>query len=224
MSGWICLHRKLLNWEWYSDNNTKILFIHCLLRANHTDAKWKGKHISRGQFITSLESLSRETCLSVSQVRTSISKLKSTGEITDKSQARSRVITVVGYDSYQDNSKQNSRIIAAKSQDNRSEIATDNNDNNENNENKKTSAKRFVPPSIDEVLIYCTERKNNVNAQEFVNHYEANGWMRGKTKIKDWKACVRTWEQKNKNNSGAVKQRRLLSDVIAEQRGAQHGI
>ena len=61
---------------------------------------------------------------------------------------------------------------------------------------KETRAKanRFVPPVLQEVEAYCVERKNTVDAQSFLDHYEANGWMRGKNKIKDWKACVRTWE------------------------------
>ena len=58
--------------------------------------------------------------------------------------------------------------------------------------------KRFVPPTVEEVFNYCNERCNNVDAQNFVDHYTANGWMRGKVKIKDWKACVRTWENKDK--------------------------
>lgn len=62
---------------------------------------------------------------------------------------------------------------------------------------KKKTTSRFTPPTVQEVKEYCVERKNRVDPQEFVDHYETNGWMRGKTKIKDWKACVRTWE-KNK--------------------------
>ena len=53
----------------------------------------------------------------------------------------------------------------------------------------------FIPPSIEEVSAYCTERSNGVDPESFVDHYEANGWLRGKNKIKDWKACVRTWEK-----------------------------
>lgn len=59
---------------------------------------------------------------------------------------------------------------------------------------------RFVPPTVDEVREYCEERENGIDPCAFINHYTANGWMRGKTKIKDWKACVRTWEVKRKNN------------------------
>lgn len=55
--------------------------------------------------------------------------------------------------------------------------------------------KRFIPPTIEEVRAYCEERHNAIDAQVFVDHYAASGWMRGKTPIKDWKACVRTWER-----------------------------
>ena len=54
---------------------------------------------------------------------------------------------------------------------------------------------RFTPPTLEEVRDYCHERKNGIDPQKFIDHYEANGWIRGKTKIKDWKACVRTWEK-----------------------------
>jgi len=59
---------------------------------------------------------------------------------------------------------------------------------------------RFTPPTVSEVKAYCDERKNTIDPQVFVDFYEANGWMRGKSKIKDWKACVRTWEQRNQAN------------------------
>lgn len=58
--------------------------------------------------------------------------------------------------------------------------------------------KTFHPPTLEEVAEYCRERKNGIDPQEFIDHYSANGWMRGKTKISDWKACVRTWEGKRK--------------------------
>ncbi|MBP3655487.1 MAG: hypothetical protein J6K32_02205 [Clostridia bacterium] len=58
-------------------------------------------------------------------------------------------------------------------------------------------AKRFIPPKLEEVAAYCAERQNGVDPEQFLAHYEASGWMRGKTKIRDWRACVRTWE-KNK--------------------------
>lgn len=65
-------------------------------------------------------------------------------------------------------------------------------------------AKRFIPPSVEEVEQYCIERSNNIEAQSFIDFYESKGWMIGKNKMKDWKAAVRTWErsrkQENKEN------------------------
>lgn len=67
--------------------------------------------------------------------------------------------------------------------------------------NTSTKTKGFKPPSQSEVDSYCKERKNGIDAFKFINYYQANGWMRGKNKIKDWKACVRTWEGNNKQQT-----------------------
>lgn len=55
--------------------------------------------------------------------------------------------------------------------------------------------KRFVKPTLSEIEQYCIERKNNVNAEQFFDYYESNGWKVGKNSMKDWKAAVRTWER-----------------------------
>lgn len=57
--------------------------------------------------------------------------------------------------------------------------------------------KRFSPPTVDEVAQYCSERHNGVNPQTFVDFYSAKGWKVGQNQMKDWKACVRTWEQRD---------------------------
>ncbi len=61
-----------------------------------------------------------------------------------------------------------------------------------------TPTQRFIPPTLENVKNYCAERNNNVNAQRFIDFYESKGWIVGKTKMKDWKACVRTWENNSK--------------------------
>jgi hypothetical protein len=58
---------------------------------------------------------------------------------------------------------------------------------------------KFIPPTIEQVQEYCKERNNTVDAEKFVNHYASSNWFRGKTKLKDWKACVRTWEKNEKD-------------------------
>ena len=109
--GHIKIFRKMLNWEWYNDNNTKILFIHCLLKANWKDTRWQGVVIPRGSFITSLNHLAKETGLTVRQVRVSLEKLKMTNELTSIVTSKWQMINVVKYNDYQDydfkNDKQN---------------------------------------------------------------------------------------------------------------------
>lgn len=58
-----------------------------------------------------------------------------------------------------------------------------------------TKKKRFVKPTVEEVKQYCIERNNCVNAEQFYDYYESNGWKVGKNSMKDWKAAVRTWER-----------------------------
>ena len=58
--------------------------------------------------------------------------------------------------------------------------------------------KLFTIPMISEVENYCLERKNNIEAESFINFYDSKGWMVGKNKMKDWRACIRTWEMREK--------------------------
>ena len=77
---------------------------------------------------------------------------------------------------------------------------------------KKTTnvvQKSFVPPSVEEVRMYCAERDNSISPEQFVDFYSAKGWMVGKNKMKDWKACVRTWER---NQKGADNGKRNVTE------------
>lgn len=76
-------------------------------------------------------------------------------------------------------------------------------------ESDKDNRRRFTPPSVEEVRAYCQERKNNVDPQTFVDFYESKGWLIGKTKMKDWKAAIRTWE-KNRVDRGRGRQNPAL--------------
>lgn len=74
-------------------------------------------------------------------------------------------------------------------------------DNKEKNNNINIIIKKesFKKPTLEQVSEYCKERKNNIDAQKFIDYYESVGWIIGKKKpMKDWKACVRTWENNNK--------------------------
>jgi len=108
-NGFICLYRQITQWEWYQNPNTFRLFVHCLLMANFTDGRFEGKEVKRGQFVTSLPSLAKQTSLSIQQVRTALAHLISTGELTDNSTPHYRIITVVKYNEYQQDNRQNNR-------------------------------------------------------------------------------------------------------------------
>jgi len=100
--GFIKLHRKIIEWEWYSDINVCRVFLHLLLTANFENKKWQGIDISRGQVITSLDKLGKSTTLTIQQVRTALTKLKSTHEITIKATKLHTFITLTNYNLYQD--------------------------------------------------------------------------------------------------------------------------
>jgi len=69
------------------------------------------------------------------------------------------------------------------------------------------SVRKFIKPTVIEVNNYCKDRKNNIDAETFVDHYETNGWMRNNNKIKDWKACIRTWERRDKEKESQQPQK-----------------
>lgn len=101
MSDYIKLHRKFLEWEWYRNEHTKNLFIHCLLKANWKESKFEGNVIQRGSFVSSIDILASETGLTSDEVRTAIKHLICTGEITKQSTNKYTVFSVVNYDLYQ---------------------------------------------------------------------------------------------------------------------------
>lgn len=183
-SGWVKLHRKFIDWEWYGDINTKVLFIHCLLKANHTDKRWMGNLIKRGTFITSLSHLSLETGLSVRQVRTSLDKLKSTGEIDKVATSVNTCISITNYDDYQSSDKP----MTSERQSSDKRATTTKNDKNDKNDKNI--------PTLDEVQDYFKEKGFGVDlANRFYQYYnepmkdnDGRVWkdQSGKT-VKSWK-------------------------------------
>ena len=68
-------------------------------------------------------------------------------------------------------------------------------------ESDKPKNKRFKPPTVEEVAAYIREKGYRINAEQFIDYYESNGWMVGKSHMKDWKATVRNWERRRQNNT-----------------------
>ena len=80
---------------------------------------------------------------------------------------------------------------------------------------KPPTRRRFSPPTVDEVKKYCQEQGYSVDAERFVDHYESNGWMVGKNKMKDWKAAIRNWNRKEKPNNGKTESKQLWPTIGA---------
>ena len=70
---------------------------------------------------------------------------------------------------------------------------------------KPKPSRYIIPPTVEMVRAYCEERNNGIDPQAFVDHYTSNGWMVGKTRMKDWQASVRTWEQQRGRYGAARK-------------------
>lgn len=101
MSGWIALHRSILDWEWSNDPLTGWLFVHLLIKANYVDKEWRNVLIKRGQLVTGRLKISQQTGLTERQVRTSLKRLKSTSDIAIKTTNQYSIITICNYDKYQ---------------------------------------------------------------------------------------------------------------------------
>lgn len=89
---------------------------------------------------------------------------------------------------------------------------------NPNPKESVSRATRFTPPTVEEVAAYCLERKNHVDPQRFVDFYAAKGWMVGKNRMKDWKAAVRTWEQRDGEKWGTEsKNSNIFLDMLEKE-------
>lgn len=79
----------------------------------------------------------------------------------------------------------------------------------------KSPPVRFVPPSVEDVRAYCLERNNDIDAEQFIDYYTAQGWRVGKNPMKDWKACVRTWEKRRTETTAlTVPEKKKTDDFV----------
>ena len=101
MEGFIKLHRRLLDWEWYKDGPTKAVYIHLLLKASWITKNYRGQLVPNGTVVTTIKELSEELRLTEQQIRTAINHLKSTKEITTKSTNKYTLIHIEKWQYYQ---------------------------------------------------------------------------------------------------------------------------
>ena len=99
--GFVIIHRKITDWEWYKDTNTRDVFLHLILTCNHEERKFMGETIRPGERVASYAIIAEELGLSIRNVRTAIKHLKMTNEVTSRTNFQYTVFTVVNYGLYQ---------------------------------------------------------------------------------------------------------------------------
>lgn len=168
-------------------------FQYCILTANYkaNDVICQNTtlRVERGQFFTSIKSLAETFGWSQKQVRGWLSLMEKMNMLSVKGQAKGTTITVVNYTIFQGEGQAEGQAQgeheASTGQQLKKEKKVKNNINNN------------IPPNVEEVRAYCLKRENRVNPEQFIDYYESKGWFIGKSKMKDWKAAVRTWERRN---------------------------
>jgi hypothetical protein len=149
------------------------LFIHCLLKANVKTKKWQGYTIKRGSFITSLAHLSKELKLSMQQIRTAISKLELTKEITKIQQGSNTLIIVNNYNEYQPSNKENNNVITTEQQTNNKLITTTL--NCKNDKNVISLYQKQITEREREILYSYCKRQKIKNKNAFIRKLVDNG-------------------------------------------------
>lgn len=200
--GWIKLHRKLIDSTVF--DNPKILktWIWCLCKASHKEHEVLiGKQIVKlkeGQFIFGRKKASEILNINERTLYDYMMILQSLNMILMQTNNKFTLVTIENWNIYQDDiseiQQQNTQQSTLQS--------TPQNDTYKNEKNGKKEKKIFIIPSVDEVQAYCRERENHVDAETFISFYESKGWMIGKSKMKDWKAAIRTWERNGMKKGG----------------------
>jgi DNA-binding transcriptional MerR regulator len=130
MSGWIKLHRKFLDWEWFNKSEAVHLFLYMLIKANHKDGKWQGVDVKRGQFISSLGNISNATGLSIQVIRTNLKRLEKTSEILVKSTSQFTIVTICKYECYQQENEEHNKQLTNEQQTINKQLTTNKNEKN----------------------------------------------------------------------------------------------
>ncbi len=226
-NGWIKLHRKFLEWEWFDKPEMVQLFIFLLLSANHADNDWRGMTIKRGQLVTSYASIKEKTGLSVQTIRTCIRRLKSTSELTSKVTSQFTIITICNYDSYQQTenatnkpiNKRTNKPLTSNQQATNKQSTTNKNDKNDKNDKKNTNSKfdfkkALLDYGLDEMLVdewlVIRKAKKSVNSQfafnSFISQVEKTNMDKNEVlKIvaeKQWAGFNSNWLKNLNRNNG----------------------
>lgn len=223
--GWFTISRKLLDCDlWLAEPFTRgqawiDLIGLARFRAGHVRIKGLRIDLRKGQLAYSEVGLSVRWRRSRGWVRRLLTELENDQRIAQQKNNVTTLITIINYEAYQSGDTANS--TADDTAESTAGGTRKNNGNNGNNGNTPCSPPRgtgrgrakFKKPTIADVTAYCQERGNTIDPQSFIDHYEANGWVCGKnrTPMRDWKAAIRTWEAKRREDQPAKPRSRVAT-------------
>ena len=202
--GWIKVHRKTLSSRMYQSMTSaqRDVMMCCLLMANHEENEWEwGSKVFKcapGQFITSLPGIKKMCAkdVSIQAIRTTLVKLEKWGFLTGISTETGRLLTINNWGTYQD--QQQTEQQTEQQTANRQPTAIE--EGKEVKKNKKEEGRSsFLPPSKQETSEFFREKGSTTEAAaKFWYHYDANGWMCGRVKMKSWSSAAKKWILENK--------------------------
>ena len=221
MNGWIKIDRGITeHWLW-QDPQKFYWWIDMLMLANWKDRKELVKNtlvlVRRGQILASTNQLARRWKVGEAPVKVFLRLLEQDGMITREYTSNYNLFSISNYEKYQSlNSTPDSTPDAIPDHTlNPTPDATPIYEERKKERMKESNNippyiyppqggrisganSRFVRPTSEQVAEYCRERKNGIDAEAFCNYYDSVGWKVGKKPMKDWKAAVRTWERRNR--------------------------
>lgn len=196
-SGYIKLYRSLLNWEWYDDINTKTVFLHLLLTVSIAESQWHGITVPRGSRVSSYAVLAKETRLTERQVRTAISHLEMTGELTRYKHPKFTVFAINNYDKYQlmtDKTTEQRQGDDRETTGWRQQYKKIEEDKEDNYLSILDAESQNFPPTLEEIRLFAEQERIHIDVQKFYDYYTERDW---KTKngnfIRNWKKTLQYW-------------------------------
>lgn len=207
MQGWVKLHRDLFNWEWYTHIPTKTLFIHLILKANHKEARYRGKLIKRGALVTSRELLAKETGLTIRQIRTALKNLKASNEVTNETTRQGTYIQIVNYDEYQEASNEVTNERPTSDQ----QVTSNKNDKKEKNDNNIYYSKGNLKLTTDEYNKLLKSYSPSL-IDSYISRIE--GWKKSNTVESLYLTIYRWIENDNDKKAQPVEEKKEYKYIV----------
>ena len=201
-TGFIVLHRKLLEWKYFYSPYALKLWIYLLLRANWKTGYFLGVEIPRGSLATSMRRLALDTEMDVNTVRKWIKRFQEEDMITVKTANRVTHIFINNYATFQDiadeqSSTQHHTESHTQSHTQRPPNRTNKQINKVTKKQKDRlgagSSGKWEKPSLMDVVDVVRNENLEVNPEKFFRYYEARKWRVKDEPVKDWKKLLRSW-------------------------------